>query len=244
MLLQRMGGVPQTSKVFIPVDLHGRVTGMADVYSAGDITTFRSSRAALPPQQAEAAAEVIATVAGLEVTPGPFRPAGDDRGWRLNQPDPRRRRRRHSRQLGPQLSLRGGIFDRCAASGRRSRIRPVRQISGAASSARPAATTSATAAGSSTRSRCVDRDAASGRRAGHGRTVVAAGGDLLVFGGARWKPDGFDATLLDDAWIWSPPARPKALRSASHSRNQKRVQRACRLRQSEVLNLVLELVPI
>jgi hypothetical protein len=37
-----------------------------------------------------------------------------------------------------------------------------------------------------------------------GRTVVAAGSDLLVFGGARWKDHGFEATLLADAWIWSP----------------------------------------
>lgn len=37
-------------------------------------------------------------------------------------------------------------------------------------------------------------------------TVVSAGADLLVFGGARWKAQSFDATLLDDAWIWSPRA--------------------------------------
>jgi hypothetical protein len=36
-----------------------------------------------------------------------------------------------------------------------------------------------------------------------GRTVVRAGTDLLVFGGARWK-SGPDAQLLADAWIWSP----------------------------------------
>ena len=39
------------------------------------------------------------------------------------------------------------------------------------------------------------------------RTVVSAGADLLVFGGARWKSQSLDATLLDDAWIWSPRAR-------------------------------------
>jgi hypothetical protein len=37
-----------------------------------------------------------------------------------------------------------------------------------------------------------------------GRTVVPAGTALLVFGGARWKPNSLDATLLNDAWIWSP----------------------------------------
>jgi hypothetical protein len=39
-----------------------------------------------------------------------------------------------------------------------------------------------------------------------GRTVVAAGTDLLVFGGARWKANSVDATLLADAWVWSPRA--------------------------------------
>jgi PASTA domain len=29
---------------------------------------------------------------------------------------------------------------------------------------------------------------------------------LLVFGGARWKANSVDATLLADAWVWSPRA--------------------------------------
>jgi hypothetical protein len=37
-----------------------------------------------------------------------------------------------------------------------------------------------------------------------GRTIVAAGADLFVFGGARWKSDSPEGTLLNDAWIWSP----------------------------------------
>jgi hypothetical protein len=36
------------------------------------------------------------------------------------------------------------------------------------------------------------------------RGVVAAGADLLVFGGAHWTSGSFDATLLNDAWIWPP----------------------------------------
>jgi hypothetical protein len=39
-----------------------------------------------------------------------------------------------------------------------------------------------------------------------GRTVVAAGVDLFVFGGARWKTADHDGELLDDAWTWSPRA--------------------------------------
>lgn len=36
------------------------------------------------------------------------------------------------------------------------------------------------------------------------RTVVAAGTDLLVFGGAGWDLPDWAGTLLDDAWVWSP----------------------------------------
>jgi hypothetical protein len=38
-----------------------------------------------------------------------------------------------------------------------------------------------------------------------GRTVVSAGRDLLVFGGARFDRRNPDGRLLDAAWIWSPP---------------------------------------
>jgi hypothetical protein len=40
---------------------------------------------------------------------------------------------------------------------------------------------------------------------GSGRTVVAAGDDLFVFGGVRWpERSPFEGELLADAWIWSP----------------------------------------
>jgi sulfide:quinone oxidoreductase len=70
----RIGGVPQTFEGFIPVDLHGRVTGMSDVYAAGDITTFAVKQGGIAAQQAEAAAEAIAAAAGVELEPRPFRP--------------------------------------------------------------------------------------------------------------------------------------------------------------------------
>jgi hypothetical protein len=38
-----------------------------------------------------------------------------------------------------------------------------------------------------------------------GRTVVAAGTDLLVFGGAAWESGGDRGALLDQGWLWSPP---------------------------------------
>ena len=92
----RIGGVPQTFEGFIPVDPHGRVTGMSDVYAAGDITTFPVKQGGIAAQQAEAAAEAIAAAAGADVTPRPFRPgpprpAANRGGAAL---PPRRHRRR------------------------------------------------------------------------------------------------------------------------------------------------------
>jgi hypothetical protein len=37
-----------------------------------------------------------------------------------------------------------------------------------------------------------------------GRSVTAAGRDMLVFGGVRWDRRGARGELLNDAWIWSP----------------------------------------
>jgi hypothetical protein len=37
-----------------------------------------------------------------------------------------------------------------------------------------------------------------------GRSVAAAGTDMLVFGGVRWGDGGMRGDLLKDAWIWSP----------------------------------------
>jgi len=70
----RIGGIPQTFEGFIPVDLHGRVMGLSDVYAAGDITTFAVKQGGIAAQQAAAAAEAIAAAAGLAVEPQPFRP--------------------------------------------------------------------------------------------------------------------------------------------------------------------------
>jgi sulfide:quinone oxidoreductase len=70
----RIGGLPQTAEGFIPVDPYGRVTGVANVYAAGDITRFPVKQGGIATQQAEAAAEAIAADLGIEVTPRPFRP--------------------------------------------------------------------------------------------------------------------------------------------------------------------------
>jgi CBS domain-containing protein len=70
----RIGGIPQTFEGFIPVDVHGRISGLTDVYAAGDITTFHVKQGGIAAQQAEAAAEAIAAAVGIDLRPRPFRP--------------------------------------------------------------------------------------------------------------------------------------------------------------------------
>ena len=70
----RIGGIPQTFEGFVPVDDHGRVTGVEDVYAAGDVTAFAVKQGGIAAQQAEAAAESIAAAAGVDLVPRPFRP--------------------------------------------------------------------------------------------------------------------------------------------------------------------------
>ena len=70
----RVSGLPADEHGFIPVDTHGRVAGLADVYAAGDITSFPLKQGGLAAQQADAVAEAIAARAGAALTPSPFRP--------------------------------------------------------------------------------------------------------------------------------------------------------------------------
>ena len=83
----QIGGIAQTFEGFVPVDEHGRVTGLDDVYAAGDITTFAVKQGGIAAQQAEAAAEAIAVDAGVSLTPRPFRPVL--RGLLLTGSEPR-----------------------------------------------------------------------------------------------------------------------------------------------------------
>jgi sulfide:quinone oxidoreductase len=70
-----LAGVPTTSPDgFIPVDEFGRVTGVADVYAAGDAVDFPVKQGGLAAQQADAVAEHIAAGYGANVDPSPFRP--------------------------------------------------------------------------------------------------------------------------------------------------------------------------
>jgi sulfide:quinone oxidoreductase len=67
-------GIPQTVHGFVPVDAHCRVHGVADVYAAGDITSFTIKQGGIATQQADVAAQAIAAAAGADVVPERFRP--------------------------------------------------------------------------------------------------------------------------------------------------------------------------
>jgi sulfide:quinone oxidoreductase len=65
-------GLPHDACGFIPVDEHGRVDGVADVYAAGDVTDHPIKQGGLACQQADAAAEAIAAQAGVAIEPEPY----------------------------------------------------------------------------------------------------------------------------------------------------------------------------
>jgi sulfide:quinone oxidoreductase len=67
-------GLPSDEDGFIPVDDHGRVRGVEDVYAAGDGTNFPIKQGGLGTQQADAVAEYIAHRLGAGGTPEPFKP--------------------------------------------------------------------------------------------------------------------------------------------------------------------------
>ena len=70
----RLHGLPHDHNGFIPVDSHGRVSGLEGVYAAGDVTAFPLKQGGLAAQQADAVAEVIAAELGIPITPQPFKP--------------------------------------------------------------------------------------------------------------------------------------------------------------------------
>lgn len=69
-----VAGVPHDALGFVPVDALGRVTGLEDVYAAGDMTTRPLKQGGLATQQADAIASAIAAWSGAPVTPKPYRP--------------------------------------------------------------------------------------------------------------------------------------------------------------------------
>lgn len=71
---RRIGGVPYDLAGFIPVDDHGRVRGMQHTYAAGDATTFPVKQGGISTQQADVAAESIASELGCDVEAKPLDP--------------------------------------------------------------------------------------------------------------------------------------------------------------------------
>jgi sulfide:quinone oxidoreductase len=67
-------GLPTDRAGFVPVDLHGRVTGEPAVYAAGEATSFPLRQGGLATQQADAVAEAIAAACGACDAPAPFEP--------------------------------------------------------------------------------------------------------------------------------------------------------------------------
>jgi sulfide:quinone oxidoreductase len=69
----RLDGIPHDREGFIPVDEHSRVTGLKDVYAAGDATSFPIKQGGIATQQADAAAGAIAVQMGAPGAPSPIR---------------------------------------------------------------------------------------------------------------------------------------------------------------------------
>ena len=67
-------GVPQDSHGFIPVDAHGLVQDMADVYAAGDVTASSIKQGGIATQQADCVASAIAARFGASTEPMTFKP--------------------------------------------------------------------------------------------------------------------------------------------------------------------------
>jgi sulfide:quinone oxidoreductase len=84
---RRVLGPPQDRLGFVPVDAHGLVLGLSDVYAAGDGTSYPLKQGGLAAQQADAVAEAIAERVGAPVHAEPFRPV--IRGLLLTGTQPR-----------------------------------------------------------------------------------------------------------------------------------------------------------
>ncbi len=64
---RRFSGVPAGRLGFVPTDGSGRVEALADVYAAGDVTTFPIKQGGLAAQQADVVAQTIAAGLGVPV---------------------------------------------------------------------------------------------------------------------------------------------------------------------------------
>lgn len=67
-------GLPQDEHGFAPTDAFGRVSGLSDVYVAGDLTQASVKQGGVAAQQADAVAQAIASELGAPVRPRPVHP--------------------------------------------------------------------------------------------------------------------------------------------------------------------------
>jgi sulfide:quinone oxidoreductase len=67
-------GVPRAEHGFLRTDQHSRLTEIEHIFAAGDITELPIKHGGLAAQQADAAAEAIAALAGVRLDPQPFTP--------------------------------------------------------------------------------------------------------------------------------------------------------------------------
>jgi sulfide:quinone oxidoreductase len=67
-------GLPSVEHGFLPVDRHGRIRHIERAYAAGDATDFALKHGGVSAQQADAAAESIAALAGVQIEPRGFDP--------------------------------------------------------------------------------------------------------------------------------------------------------------------------
>ncbi len=88
-----LAGLPADARGFVPTDLHGKVPGIDATWAAGDAIAFPVKQGGLAAQQADAAAEAIAAVAGAAVEPRAFRPVlrgmmltGRGKQWMRHEP--------------------------------------------------------------------------------------------------------------------------------------------------------------
>jgi sulfide:quinone oxidoreductase len=66
-------GLPAGEHGFIPIDAYAKVRGVERVFAAGDATDFPVKHGGLAAQQADGAAESIAALAGVKLTPSRFK---------------------------------------------------------------------------------------------------------------------------------------------------------------------------
>ena len=67
-------GLPVDADGFVPIDEHGAVAGLRDVYAVGDVTAFPVKQGSVAAHQADAAAAAIAAGLGTPIEPAPFEP--------------------------------------------------------------------------------------------------------------------------------------------------------------------------